>query len=221
MNNYISIKVKSKMRVEADIDQLEKDIYELFNAKLIVVVNAEIEVNTFMNTHKDTHFDYQVPFSLIKEIIENLKNNKCIGFDGISNEMLKYSNNYPQQKITQLIISKMLKIGHIPKGFNTSIIESIIKDPKKSRVQLSNVRTISISNINPAILERVLHYEMVALFKLHDKQMGFKANCSCAHAIFVVMEAIKSSKRSNLSTYLCSIYATKVFDKVERNLLYK
>ena len=69
MNNYISIKVKSKLRVEADIDQLEKDIYGLFNAKLIVVVNAEIEVNTFMNTQKDTHFDYQVPFSLIKEIL--------------------------------------------------------------------------------------------------------------------------------------------------------
>ena len=50
--------------------------------------------------------------------------------------------------------------------------------------------------------------------------MGFRKNASCGHAIFCVMEAIRSNKRKFITTYLCAIDATKAFDKVERNILF-
>ena len=54
-----------------------------------------------------------------------------------------------------------------------------------------------------------------------DKQLGFKKNSSCAHAIFTVKETIANYNKKKKKVYGCAIDASKAFDKVNRDILFK
>jgi len=66
------------------------------------------------------------------------------------------------------------------------------------------------------IFEKLLLAEINKIHIDNNKQFGFKKNSSCQHALFTLNEALNANKRNNQKSYVCAIYASKAFDKVNR-----
>jgi len=108
----------------------------------------------------------------------------------------------------------------VPNRFNISVIKPLVKDGKKSKSDISNVRPISVSDAICTILEKYILSILKNKYINEEKQFGFKQNSSCQHAIFTLLEAIKSAKRRSSRVYVCLIDASKAFDKVCRSKLW-
>ncbi|RNA29712.1 RNA-directed DNA polymerase from mobile element jockey-like [Brachionus plicatilis] len=68
--------------------------------------------------------------------------------------------------------------------------------------------------------ERIILNRIEKVHIDHRKQFGFKKNSSCQHAIFTVKQTIKYCKHKDRLLYLCAIDASKVFDKIDREVLW-
>ena len=54
----------------------------------------------------------------------------------------------------------------------------------------------------------------------NKKQFGFKSNGSCAHAVFLVVQALKISRQLKKTIYKLAIDLTRAFDTIYRPLLW-
>ena len=139
-------------------------------------------VEEFLTKHRDEVFNITIDKEEIKTAIRGLKNNKSVGYHGVSNENLKYA---PEQVIDFLttIYAKMINCQSMPKDFNICMLKPIIKDPSKSNSDVGNLRPVAISNVIGNLFETIL------LNRNHldsDKQFGFKQHSSCNHAGYVL-----------------------------------
>ena len=64
------------------------------------------------------------------------------------------------------------------------------------------------------------HYIYIYDYKDDQQQLGFKANSSCPHAMFILKQLINKSKRMKKRLYVTAIDASKAFDKVPREILW-
>ena len=96
----------------------------------------------------------------------------------------------------------------------------LIKNPKKSSYDTDNLRPVAISDTYNFIFETIILKEIRKCHKDNQKQFGFKPQSSCEHALFMLIEAIKIHTSRKLKTYVCTIDASKAFDKINRKLLW-
>ena len=108
----------------------------------------------------------------------------------------------------------------MPIDFTTTIIKPLVKDTTKPSDTINNLRPIAISDVFAIIYEKIILIEIRKTRKEHKKQFGFKSNSSCAHAVFLVLQALKQSKKLNRPIYMFAIDLTKTFDRVFRPLLW-
>ena len=110
----------------------------------------------------------------------------------------------------------------IPKNFNVSIINPILKDQQKSTEDINNIRPISISNCLSQIFEKLILINSPNLTITHRNQFGFKRKTSCNHAIFTLKETILNYTENKSGCKIASLDAEKAFDKTWRDgLFYK
>ena len=189
------------------------------NAQQLLIEN---KVSEYLETIKNKK-KVENPFSIIdiEDIIKNLKTNKAVGVDFISNEMLKYGNCDNLISILHYVFNQMFKNGYTPNDFNTSLVSPI---PKKGELnEPKDFRPISVSTTFAII------YEMLLLTKIDfnkdlisKNQFGYKPNTSCKHAYFIVNETINYYNKGKSPLFLVSLDATKAFDKLWRSgLFYK
>ncbi len=103
-----------------------------------------------------------------------------------------------------------------PFMFNISVIKPIVKNAYKDADDLQNLRPVAISDALSNLYESVVLNEINKHHKEHVKQLGFKKNSSCAHAIYAIKETVSINTKRNRRTYVCFIDASKAFDKVNR-----
>ena len=106
-------------------------------------------------------------------------------------------------KTIKLILDVIFKFNVFSKDFNLSIMISLIKDPSKSRSDLNNIRPISISGYQSNIYERFILSMINQKYTQSEKQFGFNKNCSCSHAVFVLMKTLKCIKKLNNNGNRC------------------
>ena len=186
--------------------------------QLLIEKRVKEYYNTIKNKQKITD-----SFSLldIEDIIKNLKTDKAVGVDFISNEMLKHGNCNNLISILHQIFNQMFKNGYTPNDFNTSLVTPI---PKKGELtEPKDYRPISVSTTFAII------YEKLILTKINfnkdligPNQFGYKPNTSCKHAYFIVNETINYYNKGKSPLFIASLDATKAFDKLWRSgLFYK
>jgi hypothetical protein len=154
--------------------------------------------------------------NLISNYISELGNGKSTGINQINNEMLKNSNSKNLSTTIALIFEIILNHGIVPKRFNTSLLKPLIKDIKKSTIEVSNLRPVAISDAISNMFEKLILHYIDVLYVNHFKQFGFKKASSCSHALFVLKAAINYAKLKNKRLYAVAIDASKAFDKVNR-----
>ena len=137
----------------------------------------------------------EVDREVIRKIMEELPNNKAIGFAEVTNEMFKYSCIEEITIIVSEIIKQMIRFGEMPYFFNVGKIMPIIKDDKESNSELNNIRPITVSDVLANIFEKYVCHHIELKHKDPDVQFGFKKNSSTNHAVYVLDETIKHSKK--------------------------
>ncbi|RNA09839.1 RNA-directed DNA polymerase from mobile element jockey-like [Brachionus plicatilis] len=207
-SNY---KVKnSKIRKKSS--ETEKRFIKLLNNcseidKFWKLVNKQVEI------HREN----------VIKIIKNLPNNKSIGFGEINNELYKYGLSNLLIELVATIIEKVINSGIIPNFFNFGKISPVVKDEKKAKNDVNNIRPITISDTLANIYERLI---MIELDKSHNgvpNQFGFtykRFDSSCNHAVFALNETILHTIKKDKPVYACAIDASKAFDKVNRTILF-
>jgi len=225
----VNIMKKVKRMINIPIDELRKYYYDLFNKHNVddqkIDDENESKINEILKEHERKRRSgeneiLKVDDKLLNKIINELKNGKSVGWTGISNEMLKYAKCEKLLVILAKVFEIILNTGVIPQLFNISILKPLIKDVNKPSNDKNNQRPLSISDVAPSILERIIDYYIKLQHSDHPKQFGFKANSSCLHATFILNELMKICKKRNVNLYIVSIDASKAFDKVVRNVLW-
>jgi hypothetical protein len=167
-------------------------------------------------------FESKINIDEIRLIIENLKSNKSIGFDYISNEMLKYANS----EILLIFLTRFYELvfnaGVVPNNFNTTVITPV---PKKGATlsKAEDFRPISVSSEFTSVFERLVFNRLgKALSSIHQNQFGYRMNTSCKHAYFIANEVTNFFLKGKSSMYILSLDAHKAFDRLWRDgLFYK
>ncbi|RNA07484.1 RNA-directed DNA polymerase from mobile element jockey-like [Brachionus plicatilis] len=227
----LSYKDKNKFwkLIGLSCDILEASFKKLFNNKIIkenqqheeYLNMVKREVLDYEKNIKDNKEPYVIPEEDIKNILQNLKNGKSVGFNDVTNEMYKYGMCDTIITIIKLVIEKIIQFGQVPKIFNIGKIMPIIKDEDKPKNDLNNIRPITISDVISNIYEKIMLKEIMKTHEDPDKQLGFKKNSSCSHAIFTVKETIAKYNKKKKRVYACAIDASKAFDKVNRDILFR
>ena len=170
--------------------------------------------------HKNEIFDYNLSQHLLTRTIQDLKIDKAVGFSGVASELIKYGISDKLLEIITIIIETMINHDVRPKNINIGKIKPVVKDQKKDWNDINNLRPITISDCIAIILEKIILFEIEKDRPNNEKQFGFKKDSSCQHAIWTLREIIAYNKRRHKRTLICTIDASKAFDKINRNNLW-
>ena len=95
-----------------------------------------------------------------------------------------------------------------------------VKDPKIPADTVTNLRPIAVSDVYSTIYEKIVLIEIKKTRVENKKQFGFKSNGSCAHAVFLVVQALKISRQLKKTIYMLAIDLTRAFDTIYIQLLW-
>jgi hypothetical protein len=214
-------KINTRAQCETDLTETRNEFCNTFNKKLVHSndLREKEETIKFLHDTENLVYDEVIEKWEIEMIVNDLENNKSIGIQEVSNEMIKNSPN-KLVDILLVIIQLLINFGCIFENFNVSIIKPIIKDVNKALDSVGNIRPISVSNVFHTIMEKWILSKILETYRHTPKQFGFRRGYSCQHAIIMVLETIKFCKRKKKRLFLCLIDASKAFDKINRYKLW-
>ena len=212
-----------KNNIDMSISEMQAQIQALFNNfhKLNPHLEKKIE-NEFNQINQTSKMNscYSLSDYSIENVLSQLKNGKRTGIGGLTNEMLKYAHSTRLSKFLKILFEKIIFENVMPFHFNMAIVKLLVKDTKKPTNNISNLRPLSISDAFSYIYELLIMNEILKKSETNAKQFGFKKNCSCAHATFVLTQTINYNNKLGKKTYITAIDASKAFDKINRQNLW-
>ena len=182
-------------------------------------INDELRNLESSTTFSD--LDYRITHRELVTVLRNLKNNKAIGFDSISNEMLKHSNDKLTSAILKLF-NFVLQSSNYPAVWARGIISPIYKSGDTS--VCSNYRGINVSSclgkLFSTILNQRLRNHALNRKLIPENQIGFMPDCRTSDHIFILKSAIDKYLRKKKKLYVCFVDFRKAFDSVRHEALF-
>jgi hypothetical protein len=156
------------------------------------------------------------PKILLDEVrlaIKHLKTGKAPGFDGISAEELKATDE-PGVKIIHKLCNKIWDTGEIPQDWGRAVIVPIYK--KKDKLDCSNYRGISLLSLAGKVFCSILHKRMQTRTEeiLAESQAGFRPGRSTIDQLFTLRQIAEKYNEKRKPLYCCYIDYQKAFDTV-------
>lgn len=145
--------------------------------------------------------------------VQELKNNKTPGIDGIPSEVIKSLHQDTLDKIFSMM-QDMYNMGEIPSSFTKTQIVTI---PKKAATRkCEEHRTISLISHASKILIKILYrrIEQAIEENLTEDQFGFRRNTGTKEAILALRLIIEKMIGKGKELYIAFIDAEKAFDRV-------
>ena len=181
---------------------------------------SETETSTSDSSSNGTRVKYPLNFSTVDEDfilreIQQLKNKKSVGLDGISVKILKMSKEVIIRPICYLI-NKSITSGIVPKKWKVAKIVPLHK--KGDKANPNNYRPISILPCLSKILERVVQKQLVEHLNKNNlltiEQSGFRPKHSTATALIKVTDEWLKSIDDGKFTGAVFVDLQKAFDLV-------
>ena len=154
--------------------------------------------------------------------IDNLKNNKSPGADGIPAELLKYGGNSLFTRLHELI-QGLWRNEDVPQQWKDARIISIYKK-KGDRATCGNSRGISLLAVAGKVLARII----LARLNTHivdrvcpESQCGFRKERGTIDMIFVTRQLQEKCREQQKNLCMAFIDLCKAFDTVNRDMLWK
>ena len=170
---------------------------------------------------KDDHAELvEISEMEVRQVINNLSNNKATGVDEIPAEFLKHIGTEGLNRITKLI-NMIYRSGEIPNDF---LVSTFVPIPKVGRaIKCEDHRTISLISHASKILLYVIKSRISPLVEQHldETQVGFRQGRGTRDGIFLLRTIGERRIEKKEKTYLCYIDYTKAFDRVQHHKLLK
>ena len=157
----------------------------------------------------------------MKEIrigIKSLKNNTSVGYDCISNEMLKHSNLSMLHCFCKLF-NLIYESDYYPSQWSESFIKPLFKSGSEN--DPSNYRSIFISSCLSKLFSKklynILNTHVIDNNKIVDNQIGFRKSFSTSDHVYILKSIIDKNFRNKTYLYTCFLIYVKhltLFDKL-------
>jgi len=109
----------------------------------------------------------------------------------------------------------------VPSAFCYGVILPLLKNKHGDATDIIMYRGITLSPVISKVFESVLLGMYDEFLTSNSLQFRFKKNNSCSHALFTVNESVKFFTKQSSKVYCAFLDATKAFDKVLHNGIYK
>lgn len=156
----------------------------------------------------------------VERIISGLKDDSAVGWDGISNRILKQFKHLLVPPLTY-IFHKCLSEGIFPKCLKKAVVVPVYKSGSKD--QITNYRPISLLPSVSKILERIINSRLVKYLEmgnfLSDNQFGFRAKLSTADAVHGLTDHVVQELDKGNQTIGIFLDLAKAFDTVSIPIL--
>ena len=214
-----------KVSVNIPMEVLKQEYEKLFGEDLVKgnekkENEIEMEVQQEIERLEDRILEYKINRETMSKIIKQIPNNKGIGQDNISNEMLKYGMSGKLNEMWCKTLEDMIKNGIVPRKFKVGKIVPILKLNTGPTDNINNIRPITSDSLSN-IFEKYILQSMNDQIKLKENQFGFTKSGSTQHGVFVIKEVANYYKTRKSNMYICAIDSSKAFDKVWRKGLFQ
>jgi len=148
----------------------------------------------------------------LQEIISNMPAGKASGYDHISNEHFKYSNE-KLQVLMSLLYIYLLMHDFLPDTMMITIIAPIIKNKSGDLSDNNNYRSIALATVDNKLFESLILSRATLLLTTCANQYGFKKLHSTGMLIFLLKERFRNYIANGSSMYVTMLEASKPLTK--------
>jgi len=156
----------------------------------------------------------------VARIIDQLKNKKSSGIDGISTKLIKTLKNEITKPLS-VLINKSLAEGVFPKELKIAKIIPIYK--AKDRDSLNNYRPISLLPSISKIYEKVVFKRLYTFLDnndlIYESQYGFRPKHSTIDAIIEFINKVCTAIEKSETSVGVFLDLSKAFDTIDHNIL--
>ena len=180
----------------------------------------EKEVNAMKNEPYFSELDYQISQNEIFKAVKSLKNNKAVGIDQISNEMIKAAMPLMINPLKN-IFNAILCNKHYPEAWKLGIIVNLFKSG--DIYDTDNYRGLTINSCLAKVFNTIMNNRLISYLDknrvISDKQIGFKKKARTSDHIFVINTLFRKFMKGNKKLYMCFVDFRKAYDSVWRDAL--
>ena len=141
-----------------------------------------------------------------------------LGFDRIHSNHIRYASPL-FEKLIAMLYSSFIIHCYISVDIIRGTINPKIKDKYGDVSNSNNYRPIMSSSVFLKLFEYCLLRKIENIFKLNDRQHGFRSNYCTSTACYVLKETVLNYTRSNDNVYACFVDFSKAFDTVNHGIL--
>ena len=186
-------------------------------SELLKDITDDISRNCVCSTSCGSHV---ISRDDIVNSVKQMRPGKNDGFDGLSSD---YILNAPMSlfEILSVLFTCMLHHTYSPDSFCLSTMVPIPKGSNKAISMSKNYRGIAFVCIFSKIFDNcIISAECLAL-NSDNLQFAYKSGCSTTQCVSVLCETIDYYVHNESDVYMCSIDASKAFDRVNILLLFR
>lgn len=174
------------------------------------------EIESLENEPFFSALDVRITVDEVLKAAKGLKSGKAVGFDNISNEMIKASMPI-MGNVYAKVFNSILLTGFYPKIWSKGYIVNLFKSG--SPLDPNNYRGITINSCLGKLFSCVLNNRLEQYIKdetlLHPSQIGFKKGARTSDHIMTVSTLVdKYVKKMKGPLYTCFIDFRKAYDSV-------
>ena len=156
----------------------------------------------------------------VERIIMSLKDDCAVGWDNISNKIIKQFRHILVPPLTY-IFRTCLSIGFFPECLKKAVIIPVYKSGSKD--QVTNYRPISLLPAMSKILEKIINIRLYKYLEdksiLSERQFGFRPKLSAADAVHQLTDYLAQELDKGNHTIGIFLDLAKAFDTVSISIL--
>lgn len=197
---------------------------EYFENLLNCIVNEDGRENAIEVDH-ETNVKYEElikkpTVDQITKIINEQKNNKSPGENGIAAEIYKYGGDEIQRQIAEIVM-EVWEQEQMPRRWKESVIYPVFK--KGDKTICSNYRGIALLDAAYKIFATCLRNKIGKLTEelLGEYQAGFRGNKSTTDQVYVLKHLIANSYEHNLDLHMLFIDFKQAYDTISKRDMLK